>query len=276
MSKMIKMEFERAFRSKTMTISLLVGLAIVLVQYFFVSFPYRNDILTYYSGSVGTYPISAFKLWIELDSVHPYLSIYLTLFPFLAVLPYGLSYFFDLKSGYVKEIYARIDRKAYLWAKFLAVFVSGGVVVLLPVLLNLFLHLMTFPALNPIATSGFYLCAVQLYADIYYTNPVLFFAIYMVMYFIYGGAFACVGLAVSKLFDYSFFVLISPFVIYYGMGILSPYLKNSYVKTTNPVYLLMMGQPGGVTALSFYGTPIFILAVVLIVYFWRSKHYDIL
>ena len=146
----------------------------------------------------------------------------------------------------------------------------------LPVLFNLFLNLMTFPALNPIATSGFHLCAVQLHADIYYTNPVLFFAIYMVMYFIYGGAFACIGLAVSKLFDYSFFVLISPFVIYYGMGILSPYLSNPYVKSSNPLYLLMMSQPGGVTALSFYGMPIFILVIVLIVYFWRSKRYDIL
>lgn len=276
MNKMIKIELERAFRSKTLTISLIAGLAVALVQYFAVSFRYRNDVLAIYTGHVGTYPISAFKMWMDLDTIHPYITIYLTMFPFLAVLPFGISYFSDLKSGYVKSIFSRADRVNYMWAKFIAVFVSGGVAVIIPLIFNLFITMMTFPALTPIATGGFYLCAVQINADIFFTHPFLFVGIYILITFIYGGVYASIALSVSRLFDYSFFVFIFPFIIYYGLGIISSYVSTSIVNTINPMYLLMPIQPGRPTLLALYGEPVILLLIVLIIYFWRVKKHDIL
>lgn len=275
MSKMLKIELERAFRSKTMTLSLVVGLGIALVQYFMVSFPNRNNILEYYTGHVGTYPISAYKMWMEIDTIHPYIIIYLTLFPFLAVLPFGTSYFTDLKSGYIKSIFSRVNHKDYMWAKFIAVFVSGGVAVVIPVAFNLLINMATFPALTPIAEGGFYLCAVQNFADLYFNAPLVFVGIYFILYFIYGGVFASLALAVSRVFDYVFFVLIFPFLIYYGLGVISPYFSTNLINTINPEYLLLPVQPGRPTILAIFGEPVVLLLITLFIYFRKARKNDI-
>lgn len=65
-----------------------------------------------------TYPLSAYEKWIGADnaSVQP-LLLYLIM-PALCAIPYGRSFYFDVKSGYAAQIISRGKKSDYIRAKY--------------------------------------------------------------------------------------------------------------------------------------------------------------
>ena len=88
-------------------------------------YPYARNPLMFYRGSDGQ-PASLFMYWFGLNSGSPYKVTFLTIFPVLAMMPHALSYHLDRKGGYIKNVYTRTKKINYLTAKYLAVFLSGG------------------------------------------------------------------------------------------------------------------------------------------------------
>ena len=275
MKVLIKIELERALRSKGLLISLIVGFAIAITQFVVVVFPVSKHILAFFDGSANTYPRSVFNWWIGVDGLHPYLRIYLTIFPLLAAIPYASSYFEDRKYGYIKSMCTRVKRRQYLISKYAAVFVAGGVAVTLPMLLNLLLTASVLPSLVPVG-SGNFLGSVCMFSDIFYVNPYWYIFIYMLMYFMYGGVFATLALVCSQIFDYSFLVLMFPFVIYYGLGIITPYISIDSIRSFNPRQLLSMQAGGCILIGTFFGEALLIGIISYALYMWKGVHSDIL
>lgn len=275
MKTLIKIEFERAFRSKGLLISLIVGAAIAIIQFAVVVFPVSRNILEFFDGSVNTYPRSVFKWWMGVDSIHPYLRIYVIIFPLLAAIPYASSYFEDRKHGYIKSMCTRVRRRQYLISKYAAVFVTGGIAVTLPMLLNLLLTASVLPSLVPVGNGMFGVGSVCMYSDLFYVHPYLYTFLYMIMYFVYGGVFATLALVCSLIFDYSFFVLLFPFVIYYGLGIIAPYININCIRTINPRMLLSMSSGGIVLIGTFFGEALIIGVIAYAFYMWKGVRSDI-
>jgi len=275
MKALLKVEFERAFRSRGLLLSLMVGFILAVVQFIVVVIPRSKNILEYFHGNASTYPYSVFNSWFGMDDTHPYLIIYMTIFPILATLPYAVSYFEDRKKGYIKGLCTRAKRNHYLMAKYAATFVSGGIVVVLPMVFNLILTASVVPSLIPVGNGLFKLCGVAMFADIFYTHPYMYILIYLLMYFVYGGVFASLALACSYIFDYSFFVIIFPFAIYYGIGIISPYARTVATQLINPRFLLTMSQPGIIMEVTFFGEIIIIGILAYAVYMWKGVRNDI-
>lgn len=275
MRALLKIELGRAYRSRGLTLSLLVGLGIALIQFIVVVLPCAGNILEYFTGDVISYPHSVFSSWIGMDDRNPYLEVFMTLFPILAVLPFGVSYFEDKKKGYIKALCSRAKRRDYLLAKYAAVFVSGGTAVVLPFLFNLLLTASVLPSLVPVGNGLFKICGVAMFADVFFTHPYLHILIYLVMYFVYGGVFASLALACSHLFDFGFFVMLFPFVIYYGLGMIASYIRTPVIKNIAPRVLLTMTQAGGVIASSFFGMALLIGGTAFAVYMWKGVHDDI-
>jgi len=275
MKALIKIEFERAFRSKGLLISLIVGFSVAIIQFVVIVFPASKHILTYFDGSINTYPNSVFSWWIGVDGFHPYLRIYLTIFPLLAAIPYATSYFEDRKYGYIKCMCTRVKRRQYLISKYVAVFVVGGAAVTLPMLLNLLLTASVLPSLVPVGNNMF-LGSVCMFSDIFYVHPYLYIFIYILLYFMYGGVFATLALACSLIFDFSFFVLLFPFVIYYGLGIIAPYFNFDSIRSFNPRILLSMQAGGAVLIGTFVGEALMIGIIAYALYMWKGVHSDIL
>ena len=123
MVRLLKIEFERAFRSKTFCLAISIGMIIVVLQIANVVFPASKNILGGFNSSVATYPKGVFDNWIGMDVIHPYRTIYLTIFPLLAALPYGASFFYDIKTGYIKNLFIRYSMKKIMNAKYICVFV---------------------------------------------------------------------------------------------------------------------------------------------------------
>ncbi len=275
MKRVMKIEFERAYRSIGMKAALGIGLFIAVIQFIQYSYPWRNHILTWFSGSDNEYPLSLFNMWIGVDDTHPWLAVYMTIFPILAAMPYGVSYYLDIKSGYVRNVCVRSGKKKYLAAKYFAVFVSAGTTVLIPMIFNLLLTAAFFPALIPSMNGLFAPGGVGMFAGIFYTNPWLYVLIYLMMYFIYGGVLASISIAVTDFIRNSFLILLFPFIIYYGTGLLSPFIRVDFIKEISMRRLLTMTQYRSISEYTFFGLPLLIGFISLTVYCVRGIKNDI-
>ena len=219
MRKLLKIELRRAFASPALWAALLVGLAIVVVQYAQDVLPMVNYLdLSVGGKELGMYPHSVFNKWIGggMGSFTPYL--YFLLLPLLATIPFGGSFYEDLNSGLVKNLFIKTEKKNYYGAKYLTVFLSGGLVILIPLLVNLALTAATLPSLLPeVGTQQYPLSATSMGASLFYTHPYRFVFAYLLLIFVFSG----------------FVVVLSPFILCLFVHSLCQLLGNSSLDPTD-------------------------------------------
>lgn len=78
-----------------------------------------------------------YNSWIGGESMSLVYSLFYTLLPVAAALPFAWSFFTERRSGYIKNVCTRTKKQYYFVAKGVAVFVSGALVTLLPLAVNL-------------------------------------------------------------------------------------------------------------------------------------------
>jgi hypothetical protein len=233
--KLLKIELRRAFASPALWAALLVGLAIVVVQYAQDVLPMVNYLNLSVGGKeLGMYPHSVFNKWIGggMGSFTPYL--YFLLLPLLATIPFGGSFYEDLNSGLVKNLFIKTEKKNYYGAKYLTVFLSGGFVILIPLLVNLALTAATLPSLLPeVGTQQFPLFATSIGASLFYSHPYGFVFAYLLLIFVFSGFLATIALCVSFYVKNRFVVVLSPFILCLFVHSLCQLLGNSSLDPTD-------------------------------------------
>ncbi len=239
MKQQFKTEWERMITGHMFTIALLVGVIIVLMQIIMEVYPASETVLSTYSGVHGE-PKSLYTYWIGMNGISPYREVYVILLPILAMMPHALSYHSDIKSGYVKSVYTRTRKINYLSAKYIVTFLSGGIVVVLPYILNYIISACMLPAFTPIRNGQFFSSA-ELFQGIFYTRPVLYTIIRFVIMFVLAGAFAVTVLAATCVVENIFLLSMVSFIIWYGLLFLNRcfMLKNIYLKIDPTRYVLM-------------------------------------
>ena len=102
MNRIFKLEIKRAFRNRLFAATLCVAFAICVWHFMENVWIWRMYVYS------DTYPLSAYEKWIGADnaSVQP-LLLYLIM-PALCAIPYGRSFYFDVKSGYAAQILSLI------------------------------------------------------------------------------------------------------------------------------------------------------------------------
>lgn len=219
MNEILKEEVRRSLRGRGMAISLILGGIIAAAQVIQYQITMSRWNL---SGMIEDFPIQypflAASSWLGGGPGFLETFIYFLVLPILAVLPFGTSYFSDQASGFLKGLYMRASRKDYLTAKYIAVFLSGGLAVLLPLVMNLLCALELLPNLVPqsvFANNG--LCAANLLYKIYFSHPIIYTVIFLCIDFMAGGIWACAALACSFLSEYKFVVAVCPFFLQLGI-----------------------------------------------------------
>lgn len=152
--------------------------------------------------------------WIGYELYSPYNTVFFLLFPLLATAPYGYSLHYELNSGYAKQILTKCRRRDYFSSKFMAVFISGGITVAIPLLLGLILAACFFPAvgIDPISLHSS-ITPDNLWVSLFYEKPVLYALAYTGVDFMYGGLFACMTLAISGWCANGFLAVVFPFIL---------------------------------------------------------------
>lgn len=165
-----------------------------------------------------------YKAWVGGDSLSLAASLFYTLLPVAAAMPFGWSYYVERKNGYLKNVYSRVDRKIYLTGKTIAVFLSGTAVVAVCLATNILLVLAKIPLISPSAWYNLYnqVKFGTLWADLYYSMPGLYVLLYTLLTAFYGGVFALLSFAAGCWFRNVFAVLFSPFLLMMTAG----YIEN--------------------------------------------------
>ena len=263
MKNIIKLELKKAIISKFF----LMGLAILLL-FAILSGIYMlenrvsynpNDItsLEYYfeNGKFKTNPdlslYGFYNSWVGGEALSLFQSLFFNLLPIGAAIPFAWSYHTERKSGYLKNIASRTDKKKYFIAKTIAVFISGALVVLIPLIVNIALVSAFVPSIDPFAGYTFYNYHYvgEMWIEYYFTNPALYVSLYVLFDALYGGIFALLSFATAFYIKNILAVLFLPYCLTMVVG----YLQNIIIAngwfdvtyTISPSYYLHSLMYGG-------------------------------
>lgn len=220
-----KVEIRRAIINRSLLISIIIGTIITVSQVVMCVIPTYKMLDFYILDGKGEYPASVFNTWIggEGYTFHP--ELYNILIPLLACLPYAGTLYSDKKSGYCKNIYVKTEKRKYYKAKFIAVFLSGGIAVTVPLIINLYLTALIMPSLIPDASSmTFPIFECSMWSEIFYQKPYIYIAGYILLIFFLAGLFAEISVIVSFIASNYFVVISVPFVFY----VLEDYMLNLF------------------------------------------------
>lgn len=212
MKSLLKIELCRAFKNPMLLVSLLVGCGVAIVHIFTNVIPASKWLPAV--ALSGESPHSVFNNAMGFTAYSIESIIFMYIFPILAALPFADSFYTDVKSGFVKNVFIRTQKSNYLAAKYVSVFLSAGVAVVIPLMINLIITAAILPSVLPEPyTSGFPIGLNGMWSGLYFTDPYLYVFLYFILDFVLAGILACAALAMSFIVSNRFIVLLSPFVI---------------------------------------------------------------
>lgn len=267
-------EIKRAFNTIGMKLALLVGCALSIWHVITVIMPIsegQNYELSANAIDDLYVPISLFSTWMgnELFPIQSY--IFYLILPLLAVLPFGSSFFEDIKSGYIINVCTRVEKKIYFKAKYLAVFLSGGVAVVAPLLLNLVLSSMFMPAFIPDNGTVGTISPTTMVYEVFFTHPLIYVLMFIVIDFIFAGVIATLALSYTYFTEHRFGVMIVPFVFYFFIYSLT----NLIDKTDYSLFFMLNGGANNNYLPMYILYFLLFFALSYVIFMWKGKKQDV-
>ena len=272
MCSVLKLELKKAFKNKFFWISVVLGCLITLLSFeHMVNMYYEgmsaisgNSTDIIYDPHIGINTV--FNCWIGGEPFSLGSSIYFFVFPLLIALPCGWSYSEERKCGYRRMMITKTGKKKYYCAKYVAVFLSGGVAMVLPLIFNFWMTLLVVPAILPDVTMNMFygVFGGSFLAELYYTVPFLYVAIYLFIDFVYCGFLVCICMAVSGIVRQKWGVVLIPFLLLLFVHVITDYIYSDpsvAYKELSPLYFLR----GVEVRYSFSGSIILLFAIGLLV-----------
>lgn len=253
MKNSIRTELYKALTNKLFYISLAIGILFCAMdiqenrtnmQDFdeFVQFFLNSD----YRIGTGHEGYSLFYLWMGLGSISRGAAIFYTVWPVLVSIPYGWSYMEDRRSGLYNQLVTRTSATTYYVSKYIAVFVSGGLAIALPMLLGLLGNAMFVPYAEIPVTFNLF-CNQNFLPSLFYKSHWLYALVWSGMQFLCGGAAACLCLVVGTKLRYGVMAILTPYVLYVLLDTLIVSLRSTLLHDVpfalSPLYMVC-AQPG--------------------------------
>ncbi len=281
MKSMLGVELRKAIKTKGFLFSAAIGIVMAILQtmWFYNNVYCVNDELyidvlgmDYMDDNYGNwFECGILEGWLGCETYSPYNQMFYIVFPLLATIPYGISLYNEWSSGYAGQMIVRSGRKIYLCGKLIAVFVSGGLAVVVPLLVSLLLAACYLPAIgvDPVSMQAV-VTNRDMWANLYYEYPVVYASCYIVFDFIYGGLFAVLAMVSSKWFDNRFGILVFPLLVhcalYYGISNLFP-----QIRVYNPSVYLNPAQLSGTNVFLCIGIITLVLLIGQSLIYWFSN-----
>lgn len=238
---LFKTELKKVLHSYQWRFAVSVGICIAVLQVFWFyknvylinegELAYLMKDLQDNGKSIEWFEIGVLQGWLGCECYSPYNQLYFLILPLLAAIPCGSSLYDEWESGYVGLIVTRCGRKKYFVAKLSTAFLTGGLVVCIPLMLNFVMSACYLPVIgtDPIALQDI-VRNCDMGADFYYNQPLMYVIMYICIDFFIGGINATVSLAVTHFFANRFLVILFPillnFCIDYGLDNLFTGIKG--------------------------------------------------
>lgn len=239
-----KMEIKKVLKGKLFWLVIIFAVVLtVLSAVYAIQLKNRNfEILNKYGYNLlyaindNTYSNTVYR---DYTSITP--AMFYRFIPLICVLAYGWSYSSDVRSGYIKSIITRTSKLKYLISKYFATFISGGLVVLIPILVNILTLACFMPFRMPSVFDSIYYSELPAFAfaNLFYKAPALYMVIILIFHFILGGLFATFAMAVSMFTTNKYIVTLFPFVFSFLYSyVCSVFLNNFFWGEMDPLYLI--------------------------------------
>ena len=226
MRNILKIELKKGLKNKFFVISLIIGLVIALWGFLYNYYLHvdhvelMNSLMQQDPNFIKNFVAEStvFNSWIGGEAFSLASVLYFFVFPLLIAIPYGWSYAEEKSNGYVKTVVVKSGKKQYFLAKYITVFVTGGLAMVIPLVINFLLTMLVIPSITPLPEylTSYGIVGDSLMSILYYTKPFLYVFIYLVVDFFYCGLLACIGLTASSFIKQKWVVVIIPFFLLFG------------------------------------------------------------
>ncbi len=243
MKNILRIEYKRAVHSIGMLAALIMGIGCIVYQVIPII---QNQIESSKIEKIyhwhKTFTRGGFyNLWLPsyINGVTIYFFYFIGI---IVALPYGISYYSDKKSGLIKNICNRVDKKKYLRAKYIAVFTTGGIAAVIPLIVDLLIVKIIIPIDYFGDLSNSILIAITKYNAFIIDHPYIAMILIMVLWFIFAGALATVSLMISAVSNNFFTIQLTPFFLMMVLFYMPTFLPVEYSKFFPFYFLLLWGE----------------------------------
>lgn len=173
--------------------------------------------------------LSSYSGWIGNESRSLMQSVFFILIPVVAAIPFSTSFFTERKIGYHRNIATRINISFYYLAKSLACFISGFLVVTLPLTVNFLLVSAFLPSSLPHINYDIYYLVYygELFSDIFYSQPLLFVALFILLNGLFSGTIALLVFALSLKINNKYVSLFLPLLMFLGIDYIANFVLRN-------------------------------------------------
>lgn len=245
LKRMIGIEVHKALRNKLFYASIIVGCAITIIALVYNVSIYQDELVMMNrpDANPGYEGFSLFNHWIGGEPFSPGSAIYFFVFPLLVAMPYGWSYCEEKQCGYVKEAVVRSGKKVYFLSKYIAIFLSGGLAMVIPLVFNFLTTAMFIPAVvpSPVYCTSTGVFFNSLMSMLYYSTPFLYVLFYLAIDFVFCGLIACFSYGVTCFVRNRAITVILPLFFLLALHYSRQFLFTSYeiaYKEISPMYFL--------------------------------------
>lgn len=247
----IRVELWKAIHNPFFYISILIGTGLVLMDSFNVYTIIADLIKSIDAGkqaTIATYEnISLYGVWLPIGGLSSGARTFLYVWPILAALPFGWSYWSERKNGSYGSIVMKTGKRTYFLSKCIACFVSGGMVIALPLLINLCVDALFCPIPIPSVKYGYYpIINGWFLSKLFYTHPWIYCLSWCGVCFLWGGATSVLCMAAGSKPRLMVTVILLPFLVYMVTEILLRTVVRSMYRfylTLSPLQMVM-AAPG--------------------------------
>lgn len=218
MKALFRLELERALHCRTFIVSAAIGslLAIIAaaecVWRYYYSHEWGDPYLQ--TSFLNQYAFNAYTQWLPNAVMQTTPALFFFVAPLLVGLAYGWSWRGDIASGYAASVIVRAPRRTWEFAKALAAFLSGGLVVVVPLAINFVLVFCAVPAQVPSITDMIWngILDEEFLSELFYSNPPACVAFRFVFDFVLSGLWATAVIGLSRFFRNRVAVVALPYI----------------------------------------------------------------
>lgn len=287
MKNIIKLEVNKALKNRLFFISVILGCIITILSLQYNINVYHNNLATLKDMALSspegykvlTPAYTVFNNWIGGEPFSLGTAIFFFVFPLLIALPYGWSYCEERRNGYSRSMIVQSGKTPYFISKYIAVFLSGGLAMAIPLIFNFLLAALIFPSITPVVTydTVYGVFGGSLMSNFYYTRPFLYVVIYICIDFVYSGLLACISLAVTAFLKQKWVVVIIPFFVCLMITFAERFVyisSETIYKRISPLYFLRPVESGYAASwtIIIVSAVMIFLTTFLIHMIWERKH----
>jgi ABC-type transport system involved in multi-copper enzyme maturation permease subunit len=257
MSGVLKIELRKAFGNKLFLLTLAVGIVIASISAYqniqlyldaVAHNAYRKEVLPDILFNPMYPAFSPYTYWIGGDYQYPMTSLFYLLLPLMASLAFGWSFFMEKKSGYIKNVVTRTKKTHYFLAKYIAVFLSGGAVIAIPLVINFLTVACFIPAYQPdIYYNIYYSMHYHFLSELFYSSPLLYVIYVMALDFVFSGLIATASMALTFFVRNRFAVVLLPFLLLLGIQYIQDTLYKIFQVIISPIDFLKAYSSGTIS-----------------------------